>query len=149
MGEFTFQGGKSVDTIRTQVKPNAQMPKLGKPRRSHLKRQRRNALVISLCALTTIACLLTATNSSSLATFLTSLGSPSSNSEPKEDRIGTIILEHDDSRCQQMKFDNDSGRTVEDALPCENKVVLDAHGVRVPQGTVHRLDAISKSFFGR
>jgi hypothetical protein len=80
---------------------------------------------------------------------LTSLGSPSSDSEPTEARIGTIILQRDDGRCEQIKFDNDSGRTIKDTVPCENKIVLDAHGVPVPQGTVHRLDAISKSFFGR
>lgn len=63
--------------------------------------------------------------------------------------MGIIVQQLDGDRCKQTKFDNDSGRTIENLAPCDNEVFLDAHGIPVPQGTVHRLDAISKSFLGR
>jgi hypothetical protein len=47
-----------------------------------------------------------------------------------------------------MKFDNDSGRTIDNIKRCEDNVVLDAKNIPVPVGTLHRLDAISKSFSG-
>ena len=45
-----------------------------------------------------------------------------------------------------MKFDNDSGRAIEQFKPCDNAGILDANGAPVPAGTVRRLDAIGKSF---
>ena len=46
-----------------------------------------------------------------------------------------------------MTFNNDTGRLVEVSKPCEkDNVRLDDKGVPMPMGTVHRLDAISKSF---
>jgi hypothetical protein len=63
-------------------------------------------------------------------------------------RSGTIVLESGNNRCELSRFDNDSGRTIDDTERCDNNVALDAHGVPIPTGTVHRLDAISKSFFG-
>ena len=38
--------------------------------------------------------------------------------------MGTIVQLLDGDRCKQMKFDNDSGRTVESLAPCDNEVVL-------------------------
>jgi hypothetical protein len=68
----------------------------------------------------------------------------SANSESA--RIGVIVLQTDEDRCERMKFDNDTGRTIENFKSCDNTVILDSHGVPVPLGTLHRLDAISRSF---
>jgi hypothetical protein len=56
-----------------------------------------------------------------------------------DDRTGNI-LDTRSSRCRS--FDNDTGRMVETG-PC------DPNGKRPLTGTAQRLDAISKSFFGR
>jgi hypothetical protein len=47
-----------------------------------------------------------------------------------------------------MKFDNTDGRLIENLKPCEKDLRFDERGRAMPMGTVHRLDAISKSFFG-
>jgi hypothetical protein len=60
--------------------------------------------------------------------------------------IGNIREERGGQECTLAKFDNDTGRTIEDSHHCENTAVLNAHGVPVPVGTVHRLESISKSF---
>jgi hypothetical protein len=62
--------------------------------------------------------------------------------------VGSILQQTDKGRCELVKFDNYSGRTIEYAKRCETNVVRDAHGIPLPIGTVHRLDSISKSFLG-
>ena len=70
---------------------------------------------------------------------------PSANSEVA--RTGTIVMQTDENRCEFRKFDNDSGRMIVESVErCNNTVILDQHGVPVPLGTIHRLDAIGKSF---
>jgi hypothetical protein len=63
-------------------------------------------------------------------------------------RIGTIEVQTGQDQCDLLKFDNDTGRTISESKSCHGDVALDAHGVPVPTGTVHRLDSISKSFLG-
>jgi hypothetical protein len=62
--------------------------------------------------------------------------------------VGSISQQTDKGRCELVKFDNYSGRTIELSKRCETNVVRDAHGIPVPVGTVRRLDSISKSFLG-
>jgi hypothetical protein len=63
--------------------------------------------------------------------------------------VGSISRQTDKERCELVKFDNYSGRTIENSKRCETTaVVRDVRGVPVPAGTVHRLDSISKSFLG-
>jgi len=62
--------------------------------------------------------------------------------------VGSISQQTDKGRCELVKFDNYSGRTIELSKRCEANVVRDAHGIPVPAGTVRRLDSISKSFLG-
>jgi hypothetical protein len=62
--------------------------------------------------------------------------------------VGSISQQTDKGRCELVKFDNYSGRTIEYSKHCETNVVQDAHGIPVPVGTVRRLDSISKSFLG-
>ena len=68
--------------------------------------------------------------------------------DPKEIRTGKIVLQTDPDQCAQMKFDNTDGRLIENLKPCEKDLRFDERGRAMPMGTVHRLDAISKSFFG-
>jgi hypothetical protein len=137
-----------VSAIQTSVKTNAQIAEAARSRRTRARRQRWYAVVISLCTLTAIACLATIADFSTVIPFLTSFENLAPAPNPREERTGTIVHEGDMNRCEQMTFDNESGRTIEYPAPCGNRNVLDAHGVPIPQGTVHRLDAISKSFFG-
>ena len=57
------------------------------------------------------------------------------------------IAESDREFCQRLRFD-DSGRAVRDVVPCDGESTRDARGRPVAVGTMHRLDAISKSFSG-
>lgn len=63
-----------------------------------------------------------------------------------ETHVGKIVLRAGTGKCKQIKFNNDSGGFVESSASCDEKIILDEHGVPIPQGTIHRLDAISKSF---
>ncbi len=63
--------------------------------------------------------------------------------------VGAVVLQMDDKRCQRMIFDNHTGRQLDTFKPCEKSELSDANGVPLPMGTVHRLDAISKSFAGK
>ena len=47
--------------------------------------------------------------------------------------------------CQQEVFDNQTWRMTRSRQPCD-ATALDANGIPIPKGTMHRLDAISKSF---
>lgn len=68
--------------------------------------------------------------------------------DAQEARIGTIELQTGQDQCDLLKFDNDTGRTINDAVRCHSDVILDGRGAPMPMGTVHRLDSISKSFLG-
>lgn len=57
------------------------------------------------------------------------------------------IAESDREFCKRLRFD-DSGRAVRDVVPCDGENSRDARGHPVAAGTMHRLDAISKSFSG-
>jgi len=61
--------------------------------------------------------------------------------------IGTIAEQIGDEQCALAKFDNNTGQVTK-ATGCKSAAVLDARGVPVPMGTVHRLESISKSFSG-
>ena len=66
-----------------------------------------------------------------------------------ESRTGKIILQTNPDQCAEMKFDNANGQFADDLKPCDNQIKFDEHGRPIPMGTIHRLDAISRSFFGR
>jgi hypothetical protein len=64
-----------------------------------------------------------------------------------DQRTGTIVFEIAPHQCKHVTFDNDdNGRLSESLGSCEDDVVFDAQGKPIPMGTMHRLDAISKSF---
>jgi hypothetical protein len=62
-------------------------------------------------------------------------------------RTAKITIDSDGKGCWQQSFDNQSGRMSRSQQSCE-ATALDSNGTPVPLGTIHRLDAISKSFSG-
>jgi hypothetical protein len=62
-------------------------------------------------------------------------------------RTAKITKASDGNGCSQEIFDNQTGRMNRSQQPCE-ATAYDSHGAPVPVGTIHRLDAISKSFAG-
>jgi hypothetical protein len=62
-------------------------------------------------------------------------------------RTAKITKASDGNGCSQEIFDNQTGRMNRLQQPCE-ATVYDSHGAPVPVGTIHRLEAISKSFAG-
>jgi hypothetical protein len=60
--------------------------------------------------------------------------------------VGTIVLPSGANGCQHKTFDNRTGQISESGIPCQSAVAVDANGVPIPLGTVHTLNAISKSF---
>jgi hypothetical protein len=117
--------------------------------RSQRSQERRRALIIS-CGM-----LLAAT---ATAVVVIALGSPisvpASNSAqttmamPDGDlRTARITTDSGGKGCSRQTFDNQTGRMTRSQQPCE-ATAYDSNGVPVPLGTIHRLDAISKSFSG-
>jgi hypothetical protein len=102
------------------------------------------SFLISLCVIGLI--LVSAFVNSSSALF--SHVSSESNVATVNPRTGAILVETDPAHCRQFTFDNDSGKIVPSTAACEQQL-RDAEGAPAPIGTIHRLDAISKSFFGR
>jgi hypothetical protein len=62
-------------------------------------------------------------------------------------RTAKITKASDGNGCSQEIFDNQTGRMNRSQQPCE-ATVYDSRGAPVPVGTIHRLEAISKSFAG-
>lgn len=71
---------------------------------------------------------------------------PTASAMPDSDlRTAKITNASDGKGCWQQVFDNQTGRMTRSQQPCES-TVYDSNGTPVPIGTIHRLDAISKSF---
>lgn len=123
----------------TRVRQTSPLPASvsARARQTRLRREYLYAIVISLLLLAAIA---------GVAPYVGGFSPPES--KPDNPHQGKIILRGDDEQCLQTKFDNDSGKFSKGFAPCA-KVERDEHGVPVPQGTVRRLDSISKSFSGR
>ena len=71
-----------------------------------------------------------------------------SGARPEVSRTGTIVLRPNLEQCAQATFDNNSGKFGE-SKPCDDGLRFDEYGKPIPLGTMHRLDAISRSFLGR
>ena len=109
----------------------------------HRNRERSKMLVFAIGILVAVACLAVFSRQ-----IVSVISSPDQSTTPtaESERTGKIVLRDGLSDCKQKKFDNQSGLISDDTSPCDDRIVLDAHGVPVPVGTIHRLDAISKSF---
>jgi hypothetical protein len=92
---------------------------------------------------------LTAAASHSMARLYRAASSEEVNVGKSSDTgVGSVVVETNNQRCEILKFDNYTGRTMENSKHCQNTAVLDGEGAAVPLGTVHRLDSISKSLLG-
>jgi hypothetical protein len=141
------QSKSRVATVQS-AKADAVMPTTkGTLRPLRRKRERRKIFALSIGLLATLGCLAAlAASSRELVSLITSSPNPSAAATAGFERTGKIVVQDGSSDCKQKNFDNQSGRISDDTSPCDDRVVLDAHGFPVPVGTIHRLDAISKSF---
>jgi hypothetical protein len=62
-----------------------------------------------------------------------------------ENRSAKVIIDSGDGGCRQESFDNQTWRLTRSQQPCE-LTDRDINGNPVPSGTIHRLEAISKTF---
>ena len=67
---------------------------------------------------------------------------------PDQDFRTAKVMNDTGEGCTQRTIDNQTWRTSGSGQPCD-PVLRDANGVPVPVGTIHRLDAINKSFMGK
>jgi hypothetical protein len=114
------------------------------------RRERRRALIIGCGMLLTAAVTTVAVVAaqSLIAGYLSrapqiAMGAPDSDLQ-----TARITKDSGGKGCWQEFFDNRTGRVTRSAQPCE-ATAYDSNGMPVPVGTIHRLDAISKSFPGR
>jgi hypothetical protein len=117
---------------------------------SHRTQQRRRGLIAG-CSVLFVAALIAvavviATRSPKSVTALNAAPVTTTTSE-LDLRTAKITQDLDGKGCSQQVFDNQTGRMRQSQLPCE-ATTFDSNGVPVPVGTIHRLDAISKSFSG-
>jgi hypothetical protein len=84
-----------------------------------------------------------------ISTHLTNSSQTASEAPDNNLRSAKITVDFaDGSGCQKQFFDNQTGRMTRSQQPCET-TAYDNNGVQLPLGTMHRLDAISKSFLGQ
>jgi hypothetical protein len=99
--------------------------------------------MLALGATITAVAVVTASPRSVIAT-----SSPPAAVGPESDlRTAKITTNSDGNGCWQKVFDNQTGRVQQSRKPCE-AAAYDINGAPAPIGTIHRLDAISKSFSG-
>jgi len=154
---LSFEMAQPTSGSHANVDPGIGSGKAARPPQPHRKRERRAALAIWIGFFVLMVFLAAFSN---LPHQLASLVA-STPSTPKLDaeaqRTGKIVLRADSGQCKKLKFDNRNGAMTEDPSPCDDELVFDSNGVLVlgsqgvpvPQGTMHRLDAISKSFMAK
>jgi hypothetical protein len=117
---------------------------------AHSTQERRRGLIVG-CSMLFVAALIAvavvvATGSPKSVTARNAALVTITTSEP-DLRTAKITQDLDGKGCSQQVFDNQTGRMRQSQLPCD-ATTFDSNGVPVPVGTIHRLDAISKSFSG-
>jgi hypothetical protein len=108
--------------------------------------ERRLALIIGGCMLAlagvvTAVVVVTASQRPVIVVNSAPAAVPSEN----ELRTAKITMNSDGDGCWQKVFDNQTGRVMQSRKPCE-AAAYDINGAPAPIGTIHRLEAISKSF---
>ena len=61
-------------------------------------------------------------------------------------KTASIVLNEGSKNCQVKVFDNKTGRISDAHIPCPDEPPSDASGTPGPKGTLHTMNAISKSF---
>jgi hypothetical protein len=115
---------------------------------AHRTQEQRRAIIIISCSIFLVAGLgavaVVATGRS--MSGQSSQSPTSAIASPDADiRTAKITNNADGKDCWQQTFDNQTGRMTRTQQPCE-ATAYDSNGVPIPLGTIHRLDAISKSF---
>lgn len=132
-----------------KLKPNKDFTRSSVRRRSPRTRSRWYILFSSFFTCAAIG-LLVATSNSTLPwlTHGAYFGDQSSSTNSQDSQAGTVVVQSGQDACDILKFDNNTGRTIDSSQHCHSSVVRDARGTPVPMGTVHRLNSISRSFLG-
>ena len=106
------------------------------------------AIVLSACVLGMAVAV--STSAGPLEAIFSRIASASfmSQGSPEHAPPATTVVGRETRWCRRVEFDNENGRIFQTNAPCDGEA-LDANGNPVPVGTMKRLDAISKSFFGR
>jgi hypothetical protein len=138
-GDSQHPGARSRP-IGTQARPRSS---------TRGKQDRRRALIISCGMLLVGAMATVATITANTRKAVQASNAPATApGGPDVDiRTAKITRASDGNGCSQETFDNQTGRMNRSQQPCE-ATAYDSHGTPVPVGTIHRLDAISKSFAG-
>jgi hypothetical protein len=128
--------------------PPATVPARRRPM-AHRTQERRHALIIGCCAVLLggmTAKIVVATVS---ARSVDAANSPfAATAMPERDlRTARITTSSAGNGCSEQLFDNQSGRMLRSQKPCDT-TMSDIDWAPVPLGTIHRLDAISKSISG-
>jgi hypothetical protein len=145
MGD-TLAGGSKRPTARTA--PPAATP--AQPRSATQNSQERRRAAVIVCVML-LAAALTAGTVIALQSLISAHMTRSlqtATAMPDGDRTAKITRDVNGKECSQEIFDNQTGRMTKSQQPC-GATALDSNGMPVPLGTIHRLDAISKSFSGR
>jgi hypothetical protein len=106
-------------------------------------RDRRRSLIVSLGILLVICAGVS-------AALVVGLPTPTPTPAPRPDldfRTAKVMNDSGDG-CRETVLDNQTWRMSGSKQPCD-PVMRDANGVPIPVGTIHRLDAIGKSFSGK
>jgi hypothetical protein len=128
-----------MDASQTKIVMNPGVTRT--TRRGQSRRSKNWIIALSLCVVGGVAAL--AGFSPELFSDRSSAAVAAAVQEPSP--TGTIG-ESDIGVCRRLTFD-DKGQVVQDVVPCDGSI-RDSRGQLVPIGTIHRLDAISKSFAG-
>jgi len=107
--------------------------------------QRRPAVVLWFCFLSLIFCAAMVSYTVHYISMQNSSDGSMAISGAAEQHTGKIMIKRGDQVCERLKFDNDTGQTISSLGSCVTEAGDDAHGVPLPLGTIHRLNAISKS----
>jgi hypothetical protein len=129
------------------------MPSRSTPGRAQAQRaqERRRALIVSCVILFVVGLgfVLMMTAELPMSTHLTNSSQTASEAPANDLGSAKVTIDSADGRgCRQQVFDNQTGRMTRSQQPCDT-TARDSNGVPIPLGTIHRLDAISKSFSGK
>jgi hypothetical protein len=118
---------------------------------SQKAQERRQALIVGCGILFVVGLGLVLVMTAELPTsthLTTSSQTPSWAPDNKLGSAKVTIDSADGGGCRQQAFDNQTGRMTQSQQPCDT-TARDSNGVLIPLGTIHRPDAISKTFSGK
>ena len=138
-------GGTPLDGSNNSIRRSA--PR--KPLRLAQERQRALIIGCSILFMVGLGFVLATTVELPMSPHLTNSPQIASVTSNNNSSSAVVMIDSaDGSGCQQQVFDNQTGRMTRSQKPCD-ATARDSSGVSVPLGTIHRLDAISKSFSGK